>query len=90
MTIIIEPHTLIRAKERGTNAEEIKDTIEFGMNIIAKKDRFAKAKVYDFNSIWNNKFYKQKRVEVIYTIVNDLIVTITVYVFYGKWSKNEH
>lgn len=30
--------------------------------------------------------YEQKRVEVFYTMEDDTIVTVTVYVFYGKWS----
>ena len=30
------------------------------------------------------KFYEQKRVEVIYTVEGENIITVTVYVFYGK------
>ncbi|MFH1051848.1 MAG: hypothetical protein V1779_13080 [bacterium] len=51
-----------------------------------KKDRFSKGLVFDFKNIWNGKFYEQKKIEVIYTIENDIIITITVYVFYGKWE----
>jgi hypothetical protein len=54
--------------------------------ISAKNLRFGKAKVYNYKSKRNNKYYEQKRVEVIYTIEKDLITTITVYVFYGKWE----
>jgi hypothetical protein len=57
------------------------------MNLKQKKGRISKSKVYNFNDIWNNKLYEQKRIEVIYTIEADKIVTITVYVFYGKWEK---
>jgi hypothetical protein len=32
-----------------------------------------------------SKFYPQKRVEVFYLIERSQIVTMTVYVFYGKW-----
>ncbi len=32
-------------------------------------------------------FYHEKRVEVIYIIDNNVIITITVYVFYGKWEE---
>lgn len=45
-----------------------------------------KAKVYDFRQKRYDKFYKQKRVEVIYTVEKDVIVTVTVYVFYGEWE----
>lgn len=32
----------------------------------------------------HDKFYEQKRVEVIYTVGKDVVITVTVYVFYGK------
>ncbi|MGA2297555.1 MAG: hypothetical protein ABSG15_08420 [FCB group bacterium] len=86
MKIIIEPHTLKRVTERGANENDIIDVINSGFNITAKKGRFAKAKIYDYNKNRNSKFYEQKRIEVNYTIENDIIVTITVYVFYGKWD----
>jgi hypothetical protein len=31
--------------------------------------------------------YKQKRVEVFYTFEENSFITITVYVFYGKWES---
>jgi len=34
------------------------------------------------------KLYAQKRVEVIYTVEDDTLVTITVYAFYGRWDSN--
>ncbi|MGA2298132.1 MAG: hypothetical protein ABSG15_11345 [FCB group bacterium] len=86
MKIIIEPHTLKRALERGAAEEEIIEVINKGIEINVKKGRLAKGKIFNFNSSWNNKFYEQKRIEVIYTIENEIIVTITVYVFYGKWE----
>lgn len=86
MEIRIDPHALERVEERGTNQEEIKDTIETGFSIGAKHGRLGKAKVYPFNQIRGGKFYEQKRVEVIYTIEGDGIVTVTAYVFYGKWE----
>lgn len=84
MEIRIDPHTLDRALERGTNEAEIKDVIHNGSPIPAKHSRIAKAKVYDFRQERSGKYYEQKRVEVIYTIEWGIIVTVTVYVFYGK------
>jgi hypothetical protein len=46
-----------------------------------------KAKIYDFKQKRLNKYYEQKRVEVFYTIERDVIITVTVYVFYGKWEE---
>lgn len=86
MKIIIEPHTLKRAFERGASEEDIMTVINEGFPIPAKYSRFAKAKVFDFHKFWNLKYYEQKRIEVIYTIEDDKIVTITVYVFYGNWE----
>ena len=86
MEIQIDPHTLERAKERGTNEEEIKDVINTGFPIRAKYGRMGKAKIYDFNQERHGKYYEQKRVEVIYTLERGVLITVTVYVFYGKWE----
>jgi len=45
-----------------------------------------KAKVYDFKQKRHGKYYEQKRIEILYTIEENSIVTVTVYVFYGKWE----
>ncbi len=87
MEIQIDPHTLERAEERGTNEQEIKDVIHSGLSIPAKHGRLGKAKIYDFKQQRHGKYYEQKRVEVIYTLEEETIVTVTVYVFYGKWEE---
>ncbi len=86
MEIQIDPHTLERALERGADEAEIKDVIRSGLAISAKHGRQGKAKVYPFQQERHGKYYEQKRVEVIYAIEWDVIVTVTVYVFYGKWG----
>ena len=87
MEIRIDHHTLKRAEERGTNEKEIYDVILTGSLIPAKYERKGKAKVYDFKQTRLNKYYEQKRVEVFYTIKGNKIITVTVYVFYGKWEE---
>ena len=87
MEIQIDAHTLERARERGTNEEEIIDVIETGFVIPSKFGRIGKAKVYEFKGKRQNKSYEEKRVEVFYTVERDRIVTVTVYVFYGKWEE---
>ena len=89
MKIRIDPHTLERAQERGTNAEEIEQVIETGLTLDAKHRRSIKAKVYPFNQLRHGKFYEQKRVEVICTAEGDTLVTVTVYVFYGRWEEQK-
>ena len=86
MDIQIDPHTLERAEERGTNEDEIKNVIETRFSISAKYGRSGKAKVYDFKQNRQDKYYDQKRVEVFYLIEANKIITVTVYVFYGKWE----
>jgi len=86
MKIRIDSHTLNRAKERGTNKQEIKDVIETGFEIPAKYGRMGKAKIYEFKRNRLEKYYDQKRVEVFYVIEKGFAVTVTVYVFYGKWG----
>jgi hypothetical protein len=87
MEIQIDPHTLERAGERGTNEEEIKDVINTGFSIPAKYGRMGKAKIYDFKQRRHNEYYEQKKVEVFYLIEGNIITTVTVYVFYGKWEE---
>jgi len=48
MDIQIDPHTLKRAIERGTNEAEIRETITNGFSIPAKYNRTGKAKIYSF------------------------------------------
>ena len=85
MKIQIDPHTLDRAEERGTNEKEIEDVINTGSTIQGKYGRLGRAKVYDFKKKRHNEYYEQKRVEVFYIEEEDAIITVTVYVFYGRW-----
>ena len=85
--IQIDPHTLDKAEERGTNEEEIRDVIDTDSSIPAKYGREGKAKAYNFGQKRHGNYYEQKRVEVFYTVEREKIVTITVYVFYGKWEE---
>ena len=86
MKIQIEPHTLQRAEERGTSIEEIEIVLEQGVEIPARGNRKAKAKVFIFRQERLGRYYEEKRVEVIYVEENDTIITVTVYVFYGEWK----
>lgn len=89
MEIQIDHHSLERAEDRGTNEDEIKDVINTGFTIPAKHGRMGKAKIYDFNQERHGQYYEQKRVEVIYTVERDIIITVTVYAFYGKWEEED-
>jgi len=88
MNVRIDPHTLERAKERGTDEREITDVVNTGFPIPAKAGRLGKAKVYAYQQLRQGKHYDQKRVEVIYVLESDIAVTVTVYVFYGRWEDS--
>lgn len=87
MKVIIDPHTLERAEERGTTEDEIIDVIQTGLPIAAKYDRQGKAKIFPYRKKRQNKYYEQKKIEVYYVIEEDTIVTVTAYVFYGSWKE---
>lgn len=89
METVIDPHTLLRAEERGTNEAEIRDVLTTGFPIPAKPGKLGKAKVYNFNRLRHGKCYEQKRVEVIYLVEHDELITVTVYVFFGIWEHSD-
>jgi hypothetical protein len=89
MDIRIDPHTLERAAERGATAEEIIDVITSGHPIPAKYGHSGKSKVFDFSQTRLDRYYEQKKIEVFFAIEGDVIVTVTVYVFYGKWEIDD-
>lgn len=86
MRIRIDSHTLERALERGANQNDIREVIETGTAMSARHGRIRKCKVFDFRRLWLGRYYEQKRVEVIYVVEDNAAVTVTVYVFYGKWE----
>ena len=85
MNIQIEPHTLQRAIERGATENEITDTINSGVNILGRLGRQGKSQVFLFDAERNGKYFEEKKLEVYYVIESNIIITITVYVFYGKF-----
>ena len=87
MNIQIDPHTLERAEERGVSENEIRETILTGSLFNAKKGRLGRVKVFSFDNVRAGKYYPQKRVEVVFVEEGAVIVTVTVYVFYGKWES---
>jgi hypothetical protein len=85
MKIRIEPHTVKRANERGASEDEITETLQTGQPIVAKGNRLAKSKVFLFLQKRNGRYYEEKKIEVFYVVENDAMITITVYVFFGKF-----
>jgi len=73
MEIRIDPHTIERAGERGSNEDEIRAVIKTGFSIPAKMGRLGRARIYDFKRRRVGKYYEKKTVEV----------------FYGKWEGKD-
>lgn len=88
MEIRIENHTLEQAEERGVSRDEIVETLRDGVPFTAKYGRVGKSKVFPFRKEWRGKYKEEKKVEVIYTIEEDTIITVTVYAYYGMWEAN--
>ncbi len=89
MEIELSEHTSERAKERGTNDDEIKDVILTGSYFPAKGERKGKEKIFSYNNEWNGKIFPEKLVRVIFVIREKNISTVTVIVQFGKWTKTE-
>ena len=87
MRVRISSHTLQRADERGATESEIREVLESGSPTSAKYGRLGKAKVFNYDAYRAGKWHSQKRVEVYFALEGDVISTITVYVFYGKWES---
>ena len=69
--------------------EEISDVVATGFSLPAKYGRSCKGKLYDFKASRLGRFYEQKRVEVIYTVLGNVATTVTVYVFFGTWELGD-
>ncbi len=89
MDIRIDSHTLDRAAERGASPNEIIEVINTGHPVPAKHARLGKSKIFEFNQTRLGRFYEHKNIEVFFAIEGDVIVTVTVYVFYGKWEIDD-
>ena len=89
MEVRIDPHTLERAEERGTNDEEIREVITTGFSLPASHGRSGRAKIFEYKQNRLGRYYEQKRVEVIYAVHELVITTVTVYVFYGNWEAED-
>ncbi len=80
--IIFSKHSLEQCKERGTNENEVINTINIGVSENVKNGRIMFKANFAFNSLWNGNFYAIKQVAPVIVEEVDKIVVITVYTFY--------
>ncbi len=88
MHIYINSHARDRAEERGTNKDEIIETVKQVNESKVKDNRLVREKVFAFAKEWNGKYHDEKRVIVIFTIESGNVVVIRVTVEYGKFSTS--
>jgi hypothetical protein len=82
MNLIIHPHAIERAEERGTTEEEIKDTVLHGEEFPAKNERSGFRRTIVFNDQWQGKHYYAKQIECYAVKENNDWVVISVVVKY--------
>ena len=66
--------------------EEVVDVLTNGVEFGVRGGRKGKYKIYEFNQTINKRYYPQKRIEVIYVEEDAAIITVTIFVYYGKWE----
>jgi hypothetical protein len=80
------PHAQQRIRQRGTTLEEVEEVLTKGTEESGKRGRKCKAMVFPFASVWQGKYYPQKKVRVIYVEEGADLIVVTVYVYYGRWE----
>lgn len=80
--IVFSQHALDQLGDRGASEEEVKQAIQEGEEIPAKKGRRAYRKNFPFGCQWKGKHYEVKQVMPIIAEETEKRVVITVYVFY--------
>jgi hypothetical protein len=64
MHIEIDPHAIIRAKERGANEKEIRKTVQSGQQFPAKKSRSEFREIFAYDNHWEGNYYRNKQLRV--------------------------
>ena len=75
-------HALEQLSERGTNKDEVIESIKKGKREKAKKGRFIYRANYQFNSNWNDRYFSIKQVAPVILESEEELIVITVYTFY--------
>ena len=78
MIVRLHPHALERLAERGATEEEISATVQGGESFPAKFGRTGFRRNFHFDSLWRDRHYAIKQVEVF--VVRDgadwLVITV--------------
>ena len=82
--MIFTKHSLKQANDRGISLEEIEQALIYTLWQDVRYNRYSSIKVFEYNQIWEEVFYRQKEVKVIFTQEDDKIIVITVIARYFK------
>ena len=80
--VVLHPHAIERAAERGASAEEIADTVLSGERFQARFGRTGFRRNIDFGGMWRGRRYATKQIEAYAVQEADTWLVITVVVKY--------
>lgn len=80
--IVFSRHAKNQLADRGATLREVELAIREGERAPAKRGRLAFRKNYTFGRSWKGVYYEGKQVSPIVVEESDLLVVVTVYVFY--------
>jgi hypothetical protein len=80
--IRLSKHAQEQCLERGTNELEVIQTIRTGTCQVAKAGRFKYQATFQYDAVWQGKFYALKKVAPIVAETELELIVITVYTFY--------
>jgi hypothetical protein len=83
MTVAVHPHAVLRCEERGTNEDEIVQTVLKGDTFPAKHGRTGFRRNFPGRWLWRNRAFDTKQLEV-YAVHEDgrwLAITVIVKFF---------
>lgn len=82
LSIIFSVHAEESMRKRGASRGEVEKTIREVAWTEAQVGRQETKLDFSFGAEWNKKFYKTKQVNPVFVVEKDVLVVITVYVFY--------
>jgi hypothetical protein len=80
--IRISLHAFQSCEKRGVSTEEVQIAIEKGTREPVKQGRVMCRLNFEYNSVWEGKFYSIKQVAPIIVEESNEIVVVTVYSYY--------
>ena len=75
-------HAKDSMRRRGATETEVEETIQNTSWVQAKQNRWEAKRDFPFNQEWNNKYYQIKQVNPVFIVEGEMVVIVTVYVFY--------